>query len=220
MAALSSLVCAPAQAVTVINFDSLPGMPNNPGTIIPTANRLSNQLLSTTGARFASAVGYVAVVNLSLRPGETTTSMPNVIGGVNSAGNLSYGTPVWITFFDPANSLVPAITDFVQIRGDTLPLSGATATVDGFDIRGQLIGSVTASDTAGGLTLTLAVPNIHSVRVSQNSAGFGFDGTIGLDDLAFNPVQPVPEPSTAFFLLTGLVLCLTPRSLRGNEQNN
>ena len=222
IAGLLLLFYVPAEAAPIIiNFDSLSGMPNSPGTSVPVANRLSDQLVSTTGAVFSSAVGYAAVVDLRLGLGGTTTSFPLTIGGVNAVGNLSYGTPVLISFFDPAHPTVLGITDFVQIRGDTAPNpSGATATLEAFDLAGLLLGSVTANDSAAGLTLTFTAQNIHSVRISQNSAaGSPFDGTIGLDDLSFNPVQPVPEPSSVLLLLSGAFLCLRRRSLHTNERN-
>lgn len=192
------LTPSPASAdLITIDFDSLPGMPNSPGLIVPLGSRLSNQFQPTTGAVFSSAVGYVAVVDLVTGFGPNhAISNPNGIGGVNASNQLSYGTPTIVTFFDPGNPLIPAVTDFVQIRGDQIPLAGATATLEAFDVFGSTLGSVTANDVAGGLTLAFSAPGIHSIRISQNSAGFGVDGTIALDNLTFNAVSSVPEPGT------------------------
>lgn len=199
-------------ALVSIDFDSLPGMNNIPGTTVPLASQLSDQLLSTTGASFSSAAGYVAVVALS--PGQTTVSMPNVIGGVNAAGGLSYGTDVTISFFDPSNPATKGITDYISIRGDTTPLAGATATMEAFDILGNSLGSVTAVDSVLGLTLAFTQPGIHSVRVSQNSAFPGSDGSIGLDNLEFNTVQAVPLPGALLLFTSGLAFFVLPNMQR------
>ena len=50
------LFANPANAAVIINFDSLPGMIDVPGTVAPPMSQLSNQLISTTGAAFSSAL--------------------------------------------------------------------------------------------------------------------------------------------------------------------
>jgi hypothetical protein len=190
-------ILASASPLT-IDFDppSLSGMSNSPGNPVPLSNQLSNQLQPTYGAVFSSAAGYVAVVDLGL--GHAISS-PNGIGGVNALGNLSYGTPITVSFFDPTNALVKAVTNFVEIRGDqkaTFPLG--TATLTAFGIGGGFLGTFTAPDVAGGLTLSLSVPGIHSVRISETSA------TIAFDNLKFNPVTSVPEPASLMLLGAGL----------------
>lgn len=176
-------------ALVSIDFDSLDAMSNSPGSVVPVANRLSDQLVATTGARFSSGSGFVAVVDLL----SDTTSPPNLIGGTTPDGLLSYGTPVVVNFFDPSNTATPAITSFVEARGDPVPLAGATATLEAFDFRGILVGTDTATDSTDGLTLSVSAQNIHSIRISQESAAFSFDGTIGLDDLRFETLIAVPE---------------------------
>jgi PEP-CTERM motif len=179
-----------------IDFESLPGMPNSPGSIVPAGSRLSDQFQSTTGAVFSSAVGYVAVVVLG--PGHAQ-SPPNGIGGVDSADRLSYGSPITVTFFDTLNPSLLAVTDFVSIRGDKIAVSG-TATLEAFDIAGGSLGSITANDIAGGLTLALSQSGIHSIRISETS------GTVAFDDLTFNPVTAaVPLPASLLLFGTGLV---------------
>lgn len=112
---------------------------------------------------------------------------------------LSYGTPFTISFFDLSNTNIKAVTNFVSIRGDQVPLSGATATMEAFDVIGNSIGMVTANDSTVGLTLSLRLAGIHSVRLTQNLASSLYDGTIGFDDLTFTPV---PLPGTLFLLTT------------------
>ena len=192
---LGGIVPGLASAAT-IDFESLPGMPNATGSIVPTGSRLSDQLQSTTGAVFSSAVGYVAAVVLG--PGHAQ-SPPNGIGGVSSANRLSYGSPITVTFFDTLNPSLLAVTDFVSIRGDKIAISG-TATLEAFNVAGGSLGLVTVSDIAGGLTLALSQGGIHSVRISETS------GTVAFDNLTFNPVTAaVPLPASLLLFGTGLM---------------
>lgn len=195
------LVNGSAQAVT-ITFDTLPAMANTPGETVPLVARLGDAFLLTHGVTFSSAAGYVAVVNHAPAP---TVSPPNVIAGVSSGGTLSYGSEIDISFFDPSSPSRLATTDFVSIRGDRAPLAGATATMEIFDIFGGSLGSVSAADSSLGLTLTLSGPGIHSARLTQSSAGFGVDGTIGFDNLEFNTVTAVPLPAALPLFLTALL---------------
>jgi len=188
----------------LVNFDSLAAMSNNPGALVPVANQLGDDLLSTLGVSFRSGADYVAVVN---HGGEGVTVSPfNVIGSVTAGGLLSYGTPVEILFFDPANPAVAAVTDFVRIRGDKSPVPGgaATATLEAFDVFGVSLGTDTAVDTSLGLTLSFSSPVIHSIRLTQSSAYAGYDGTIAFDDLEFNPLQAVPLPGAVLLASVGL----------------
>jgi hypothetical protein len=130
-----------------------------------------------------------------------TLGVPNIIGGTTSSGALSYGTPMVITFFDPAATFSAGVTDFVQLRGEFTAISG-TATMTAYDAFGVVLGSVTDADNSAGVNLTLALAGIHSVTLTQTSA------TIGLDNLAFNnvtaAVTAVPEPQTYALMLAGL----------------
>ncbi len=198
------LIFSSAQAaVTTIDFDSFPGMANTPGLAVPVASQLSNQLLGTLGVSFRSAAPYVAVANHLPNP---TVSMPNIIGGVTAGGLLSYGTFVQISFFDPSNPAAKAVTDFVSIRGDQAPLVGATATMEAFDVLGNSLGTVTAPDSAAGLTLSMAIAGIHAVVITQNSASGNVDGTIGLDNLEFNTLAVVPVPGAVLLGALGMGL--------------
>jgi hypothetical protein len=204
------LAAAPVLALTLgasanaadhlITFEEpgLTAMGNSPGAAVPAGSQLHDQFLGI-GVSFSSGAGYVAVVT----HGCCTASVPNIIGGTTSGGTLSYGTPITITFFDPADTSAPGITDFVQIRGDFIPIPG-TATMNAYDAGGGLLGSVTAPDVATGVDLNLSFAGIHSVVLSQTSA------TIGLDNLAFDnvtavPMTPaVPEPESYALMLAGL----------------
>lgn len=184
LAAVPGPLCS---TTVTLGFDSLPGMFNFPGNPVPPESQLSDAFLSTYGITFRSDVGYVAVSEHAPFP---TQSAPNVIGGVNASGELSYSTPIEIFFFDPSDPALEGTTDFVRIRGEREPILGTTATMEAFDLQGNRLGSVTDEDSVEGLDLILEIPGIHFVRLTQNSAGDGFDGTIGFDDLSFNSAIP------------------------------
>ena len=167
-----------AAQTVLINFDSISGMLNSPGTVVPVASRLGTQLLGTLGVSFQSSSAFVAVVKHA--PG-LTTSMPNIIGGTGAAGQLSYTSPITISFFDPTSPSVFATTDFISIRGDMVAVAG-TATMKAYDLSGSLIASQTVPDVSTGLILSINMPGIHSVVLTQSS------GSIGLDDLTFHTV--------------------------------
>jgi hypothetical protein len=69
-----------------------------------------------------------------------------------------------------------------------------------FDFLGGTLGSVTDVDNPQGVNLSLNISGIHAVTITQTSA------TIGLDNLAFNRVTPVPEPASMALWLSGLGL--------------
>ncbi|MDO8706131.1 MAG: VPLPA-CTERM sorting domain-containing protein [Sulfuricaulis sp.] len=196
------MMCSVAHAATVdIDFDSLAGMTNSPGSSAPVANQLSTGFLSL-GVSFSSPAGYVAVV---VHAPNLTVSMPNVIGGVTADGKLSYGSPVTISFFDPSNPAILGVTDFVSIRGDQVPLPVADASMQAFDVLGNSLGAVSASDSTAGLALSFTASGIHSITLTQNSASGSFDGTIGFDNLSFNTVQAVPVPAAVWLFASGLL---------------
>ncbi len=155
----------------LITFEVVPGVTALgtffDGTPVPVDARLSNQLQLSEGVSFSSTAGYVALVNLGV--GHATSGVSG-IGGVNAADALRYNSPVVITFTLPGEAGTPAVTDFVSIRGDNFPVAGGSATMEAFDVNGVLLGSVTVPDEAG-LTLSLSIPNIHSVRLTQTRSG-------------------------------------------------
>ncbi len=190
LALVAGSLAVPASvcANTVIDFEqfSQDGMYYFPGYPVPTTSRLTDQLLPTYGVLFSSDAGYVAIVNLGTADAEIgfthTPSGIMGIGGADSNNKLSYASPITISFFEPTNATVKAVTNFVSIRGD-LAGSGADVTIEGFGIGGNLVASSTVKDT-GGETLSLSAEGIHSVKIHDYSTG-----TIGFDDLIFGTLK-------------------------------
>ena len=169
-----------------LDFEGLPATPIfAEGTFVPPEARLSDQFLTTDGVtlRSASGVPYVAVVNLGVGHAQSGT---NGIGGMGSATNVDYATPVIAEFFLPKAPATPALTDFVSIKIDTEG-TGETVFMDAFDIHGALLGTTSAID-AGGPTLTLSIPDIHSIAIRGTT-------TTAFDDLSFAEVYAIPTPS-------------------------
>lgn len=199
-----------AAAQTTVNFDGFTGMPNSPGSLVPTVSQLSTQLLSS-GVRFASLSDYIAVVFLGA--GHATSGAIG-IGGTTAAGALSYSAPIRISFWDPANSLMKGTTNFVQIRGDMIPIAG-TVTMRVFDPLGALLATVTVPDI-GGSTLSFTGANVHLVEITGSSA------TVAFDDLQFGAVSPVagatvPEPSSVALFAGGAIVLAAGRRRRSRR---
>jgi hypothetical protein len=178
LAALVLLVSWSAQAQTTVNFDTFLGMPNS-AALVPNASRLNTQLLSA-GVRFSSLSDFIAVVTLGT--GHATSGTRGV-GGTTAAGVLSYAAPVRVSFWDVNDSTIQGVTDFVQIRGDLVPIAG-TITMKVFDPAGLLLATVAVPDTAGA-RLTYTGANVHAVELTSSTS------TVAYDDLQFGTVVPV-----------------------------
>src|SRR3989454_10327603 len=174
----------------VITFESVPGVTAMAqffdGTPVPLDARLGAQPQLSDGVSFSSIagssiVGYVALVNLG--SGHATSGV-NGIGGVDATNTLRYNSSILITFTLPGDPSSPAITNFVSIRGDQFAVVGGSATMEAFDVNGLSLGSVTAADVMGGLTLSLPIPDIHSILITQATGSL-----IAFDDLTFNPLS-------------------------------
>jgi hypothetical protein len=169
----------------VLDFEDLSAMPHTPPLVpIPPQARLSDAFLSTHGVRFSSGSPYVAVVDLGA--GQAASGI-NGISGSTPTGLLTYDRafPIVASFFDPSNPFMPAVTDFVSVRGDRAG-AGQSITLNAFDVNGNLITSFTATDS-GGTILSVSASGIHSVQFlgTQDSGG-----GVALDDFTFNPVTP------------------------------
>jgi hypothetical protein len=179
----ASLVPVVAAQNTLLTFEEpgLTAMGNAPGSPVPAAARLADQRLASHGVRFRSNGGFCAVVV----HGGATPSVPNILGGTTASGALSYAQPVTIQFFDPADTTVPAVTDFFRVRGDLSALGTGSGTVQAYAVDGRLLGSQTLPDVAPGMTFTLAfaAPGMHRLVLTQTS------GTVGWDNVEFAPLR-------------------------------
>jgi hypothetical protein len=189
-----ALVTTTWAAQTTVDFEGLPGMTAWSYNNVPTESKLSSQLVSTYGTVFSSesACPYVAVIQLG--SGHATSGI-NGIGSVNGDNMNDYGTPFRIYFFLPSSPSTPATTDFVSIRNDLLASSYWPVTLQAYDYSGNLLGSATQTDSYA-FTLSLNVPGIHYVRIVAADS-------IAFDDLTFNSLVAVPEPSS--LALTGMI---------------
>ena len=198
-------------APIILSFENIPGMPNAAGSPIPAASQLSNQYQPIFGVSFSSGSPYVGV--LYMAPGDAPSGS-NVVGGSTISGNLTFSSayPIIATFTQPGNPSLPATTDFVSLQVDRFSAAVRTLTLNAFDINGNLLATSTAPDS-NGPTLQVSMPGIHSVQ---------FIGTVdadgaAIDNFIFNPVVPVPEPSTVSLTLIGaaaLLLRIKRRRLR------
>lgn len=191
-------------SIISLNFDSLPAVDLLAGTPVSSGSQLHDQFLSTYGVSFSSASqsDYVAVVRL----GAGATSGANGIGSVDDAGQVRYTVPLEIAFFDPANPSTLATTDFISIKGDNDATNpGTFILLTAFDQHGNEIGSQYALD-GGGTTLSLSIPGIHSVVLTQTIQP---GDNVAFDDLIFNKPVAIPEASSLVlisFIVLGAVL--------------
>jgi hypothetical protein len=168
----------------VLDFEGFGGMTFISRNTIPPSARLSDAFLFTDGVRFSSGSPFVAVTENGVghAPGGK-----NGIGGSTPDGKLTYDRtyPIMARFFDPKNPAVPAVTDYVSVRGD-LWGGGQTIVLNAYDLDGKRIGSSTVVDD-GNATMTIATPGIHYIEF----LGTQDDGGVSLDNLTFNPVVPI-----------------------------
>jgi hypothetical protein len=182
-------------AQTTIDFEGL-GSTSLSGSV-PESAQLSTALQGQ-GVRFSSGSLFVAV--LQLGAGHATSGALG-IGGTTPGGDVSFDSPIFIEFLNPANPAQRATTSSVSIRADHLG-SGLPIQLNAFDVFGALIGSSTVTDS-GGATLSVAASGIQRVEVIGN-------GTAAFDDLSFGALTPVPasvtpEPATLALLGTGML---------------
>jgi hypothetical protein len=197
-----SLITPDPPQVT-IDFENVPGLTattnSGAGGVVPATARLSTQLLGSHGVRFrteAPGADYVGLVRLGIGH---AASGQNGFGGVNANSEMSYTGPTLISFFMPGNSSIPAVTDYFSVTGDRFRGAGETVTLEAYDINNLLLGTTTGIDT-GATVFSIARPGMHRIRIRESF------GEVALDDLTFNLLQPVPEPSS---LLLGCASALS-----------
>lgn len=181
-ASLGGGASAWAQQV-IIDFEGLPALPNNmSGQFVPEAARLRSAF-APSGVLFASEADYVAVVTLG--EGHATSGVLG-IGGVAPNNTLSYAKNIYLTFVNPSDTDLPAVTSSVSIRGDWGGNPNQSVTMRAFDWWGRLIGEMTVPDT-GGETLFVQAEGIHHVTI----VGTTDSGGVAWDDLVFEAVEPI-----------------------------
>ncbi len=182
LALVIGLSAGSAQAVT-ISFDDLPATSTVAGLPVPGPSQLTNQYASQ-GVLFSSLGGFASVVNF----GPNTPSSPNAIAASTTEGLLTYAVPIEIAFVSPGNPLLPAVTDFVSIRGDLFIIGLGTNTMLALDINGDPIDFDIQIEPPASI-LSVTGFGIHKVILIGST-------TTAFDDLSFNPVVVVPEPSS------------------------
>lgn len=112
-------------------------------------------------------------------PDSLTFSNPVVICFKRLPGNIIHSFYVSDAETNSRTISIPDVTDFFSVRGDTVP-DGTGGTLRAYDVNGQLLGEQTIGNVAGDM-FSFSVPGIHRVT-------FTGSGTIGLDDVTFDPV--------------------------------
>jgi hypothetical protein len=193
--------CSVARAIT-INFDDLPAAPfSAAGNSVPLASQLTNQYAGL-GVLFESLGGFAAVVDLSTG----TPSVPNAIAATTSDGLINYNVPIHIRFVSPLDASIPAATNSVSIRGDTFITSIGTNTMLALDVNGNAIDfDVQIEPPASLLTVTGA--GIHEVILIGS-------GSTAFDDLSFEPLYVVPEPTSLVLAATAAIAVASSRWCR------
>jgi hypothetical protein len=181
--ALVVVLSAGSARATTINFDDLPATSTVAGLAVPAASQLTSQYAGE-GVLFSSLGGFASVVNF----GPNTPSSPNAIAASTSDGLLSYAVPIEITFVSPNDSSQAAVTDYVSIRGDNFIMGLGTNTMIALDINGNPIDFDVQIEPPAS-TLTVSGLGIHKVILIGST-------TTAFDDLTFNSLVPVPEPSS------------------------
>lgn len=168
-----------------IDFESLVGMTNAVNSPIPADSRLSNQFQSSLGILFRGGSPFIAVVTLGANHAVSGT---RGIGSSSPDGRLTYSAPnpIDFSFWNPLSVTQAAATNLFSVRGDLVG-AGGTMTLTAFDLDGNVLNSVSLVDTGGNLMqVSSPTKNIHRVR-------FVGTGTVALDDVKFNTVQPVGQ---------------------------
>lgn len=199
-------------AVISIDFDSLPD-----------GSAVQNQFASL-GVVFSSPSASGAPVAYGFFPSHV--SSPNYLLGENEGqvdlnpglefGNNQPAVPITITFVDAGNPAAPAFTDFVAFN-DVFTNIGAVTRAQAFDLDGGLLSSQSRAGLGGSNSnlFSFSIPGIHELVITFGAPGSViFEDFAAIDDLRFNTVEPVPEPSRAILLLFAVSLSLAQRRRR------
>lgn len=190
MSFLGLMMLTSATATTVINFDNLA---TGSGAV-----QLTNQYA-------ASGVVFDQIY-----------AAQNFIFNIVPPSSPNYASPFWtstnpgtIFFVDPANSNVAAYTGIVTITMVGLstpqghPGSYSGATIDALDAGGNVIQTQTVpaiSTASSNLDLTFT-GQVHALRFTHTPTTVG---ALPFDNLSFEALTDVPEPSSMALMLGAL----------------
>jgi hypothetical protein len=198
------LFIANCMADTIIDFE--PPLPGGlaPVSFVEDTPVTPQARITTQYGNLGVLMANVALVDLGLGH---ATSGTNGIAGISALGTVDYGSPVVFTFVDPLNNTLPWVTDDFAISTDQLGGSLNTTTVSGYDIAGNLLGSVSHLETDGSVTLELqGVGAIHTIIVESTLMNH-LNGGVGLDDARFGQMlPPTPIPESHSYTISGIGL--------------
>jgi hypothetical protein len=213
-----ALAAGAAQASTVvINFDDL--LPNTTlgdqyaglGATF-TANVLSGTGSSSSTFDWATNTD-MTIVSLSVPTADGSSYIDlagypqlasgNILRSFDAYFSSENGDPSFqVDFSTPINSFSAL---FLGVKADDLTASQDVTlwAYNGTD----LVGNVSGSETVSQFALSVTAPTITSVVVRPGS----FNGWVAVDNITFNTVDSVPEPSTSAMLALGLALIAATR---------
>ena len=110
---------------------------------------------------------------------------------------LSYAEPIRVRFVNPSSPPLPAVTDFVSIRGDRWSDGLGLVTLEAYDLEGRLLGSAMDTDDHP-VTLSVNYAGIHSVLLREANP------SVAWDDLSFNRPTNGELVTVDFESLTGM----------------
>jgi hypothetical protein len=136
--------------------------------------------------------------------GSSRGTPPNWVSGeIWGPGNNNLNPdPISGYFVNPSNPSQDATTDHIEGLGIYVD-SDTVITLDVFGLDGLLLASVSRQ---GRGILSISRANIHGFAFYHNNYGWnGIDDIIGFDNIIFNDVTPIPEPSTILLMSAGLI---------------
>ena len=190
--ALTLLLSIPvfSSAATIISFDGL-----TQGTNIDNTYQSSGVLFSNFTAYSTTAGGEI----LFSGTGWVAAS------GCNEVWTDDCGI---ITFVDPVNASIPAVTD--SVSWNTLGLENSGGGISGFTVTaynllGQVVGTQNFVGGWGPITVgtqSINTAGIHELIITGRNNG----GALGFDNLTFDgPIAATPEPAMLLPLGLGLL---------------
>lgn len=130
--------------------------------------------------------------------GSSTWATGETYGGYNGVGSVAM------------SGYFTGTTDYISAQIIWADWAQTTSYLDVYDSSSNLLSSTSLSSSTTPYSLTINTPGIASFVFSwsgggsPNGSGGYMDDVIGIDNLAFNTVSSVPEPSSLLLLGSGL----------------